>query len=361
MEDLVVTYFSEMDNALTQLSQHKEGRLNNLLPWNLCYRNISIGKLLGYDYYLVKAIPEENLLSDSVRSFTLTTEEEIYRFLDPLITDIVPIIKDVCITGRDLNFGIAGEAIYEKDDNKISKLPVAKFDGIIKCFNGHFIQELFSPQRAKEEAVDLWNNTENGLEPSVSFLVNLENIFSRFSKTIKLKAFKERRVHRFINSHASILLPPFKNLFFEHKLVCKDKRRVADFILERETTFPSLLIELESPVHKVFKNKGDFTAPVNHARDQISEWVSFIENESANCIGEMRFLTGLKQRLIVIGRGLENLEEMIESKHTDTMVWTYDLLLKEARERWHNILVAQCSMLDLPTPQLLYTGSPDRL
>ncbi len=357
MKDLVAAYFLEMDNALIKLSQHKEGRLTNLLPWNLCCRRILIGKILGYDYYLLKAMPDEKLESDSITSVTLTTEAEVYQFLDPLFLDVVPIVKDVCLTGRDLSFEIGGAVIYQEDDNKLSKLPVAKFEGVVMCFNGHFIPRMFSPQKAKEAALDLWNNTENGLEPNISFLRNLEKIFNQLSKIIRLKAFKERRVHRFMNSHAKILLPPFKNIFFEHELRCKNERRIADFILQREVGFPSLLIELESPVHKVFKNRGGFTAPVNHARDQISEWVFFIENEPANCAGKMEFLTGFKQRLIVIGRGLENLEEMTKSKHTDTIVWTYDLLLKEAKERWHQDLVTQCSMLDLPKPQSLYTNS----
>lgn len=353
MEDLVAAYFSEMDNALIKLSQHQEGKLTNLLPWNLCSRTISIGKILGYDYYLLKAMPNEKLESDSITSVTLTTEEEVYRFLDPLFLDVVPIVKDVCLTGRDLSFEIDGAVIHQEDDNKLSKLPVDKFEGVVMCFNGHFIPSMFSPQKAKEAALDLWNNTENGLEPNISFLENLKKIFNQFNKITRLKAFKERRIHRFINSHAKILLPPFRNFFFEHKLIYKNEYRVADFILEREVGFPSLLIELESPVHKVFKDRGGFTAPVNHARDQISEWVFFIENEPVNCDGKMIFLAGFKQRLIVIGRGLENLEEMVKSKHTDTIVWTYDLLLREAKEHWHRNLVTQCSMLDLPEPQTL--------
>lgn len=353
MEDLVAAYFAEMDAALTKLSHGKEGRISNLFPWNLCVRRIAVGKLLGYDYYLLKAMPEESLEADSVTSVTLTTENEIYQFLDPCFLDIVPLVKDACLTGKDLSFEIAGVTIHQEDDNKLSKLPVAKFDGIIMCFNENSISDMFSAKKAKEAALDLWNNTENGLEPNISFLSNLQNIFNRFSKVIKLKAFKERRVHRFINSHANILLPSFKNLFYEHELIYQGSKRVADFILERETGFPALLIELESPVHKVFKDKGGYTAPVNHAREQISEWVYFIEHEPSNCVGKMQFLTGSKQRLIVIGKGLDNLEEMVRSKYTDTIIWTYDVLLNEAKERWNKDLFAQCTMLDLPTPQTL--------
>ena len=186
MENLVAAYFFEMDNALTKLSQHEEGRIANLLPWNLCPRKISIGKLLGYDCYLIKAMPEENLNLDTITSFTLTTEEEVYQFLDPLFLDIVPYIKDACRTGKDLGFELAGATLYQEDANKISKLPVAQFDGIVMCFSGHLLQNELSIQKAKEAALDLWNNTENGLEPNISFFKNIQNLFNQFSKIIKL-------------------------------------------------------------------------------------------------------------------------------------------------------------------------------
>jgi hypothetical protein len=44
---------------------------------------------------------------------------------------------------------------------------------------------------------------------------------------------------------------------------------------------------------------------------------------------------------------------MVRSKYTDTIIWTYDRLLNEAKERSHKDLLVQCTMLDLPAPQPL--------
>jgi len=54
-----------------------------------------------------------------------------------------------------------------------------------------------------------------------------------------------------------------------------------------------------------------------------------------------------------MGRGLEFLKEMINSKYTDTIMWTYDLLLKEAKDRWNRIIIEQCKLLGISNPNLL--------
>ena len=97
---------------------------------------------------------------------------------------------------------------------------------------------------------------------------------------------------------------------------------------------PGWLIELETPHTKVLRTDGDLTAHANHACQQIGDWVRVIDrNPRLNAAGEFDFLLGDKQRLVVIGRGLEHRKRLLEMRYRDTAMWTYDLLLEQARKR----------------------------
>jgi hypothetical protein len=62
----------------------------------------------------------------------------------------------------------------------------------------------------------------------------------------------------------------------------------------------------------------------------------------------LAFLTGEKQGLVIIGRGLGDREQLLETKFGETVVWTYDLLLDEARGRWNANVQEQYRLLGLP-------------
>ena len=131
------------------------------------------------------------------------------------------------------------------------------------------------------------------------------------------------------------------------------EKRVADFILERETGFPSLLIELENPSQPVFKKNNELTHQTNHAVAQINEWAQYIDQNSANLENGKGFLSGPKDRLVIIGRGLDNMEEMKNSRYSGTTVWTYDLLIEEAKSKWNQVLIEQCKEVGIDEPNLL--------
>ncbi len=204
-------------------------------------------------------------------------------------------------------------------------------------------------ERARFDAVNLWNEATVRVQKTGNFVQETRNIFRKFQAIIKRRAFLERRIHRFLKEQARILLPSHRRFLFDHELRCGNEVRKADFILEREAGLPALFIELESPIHKVFQKNGEFTKEVNHAKHQIAEWISFIERESnINASGEMAFLAGPKQRLVVIGRGLEVREKLLNTKFTDTIIWTYELLLEEARTRWNDEIETQYGIVGLP-------------
>lgn len=181
-----------------------------------------------------------------------------------------------------------------------------------------------------------------------SFVYHLQTIFARFQGTIKLKGFRERRIHRFINQHSNLLLPSHKSCFFEYELILNDEKRKADFILEQEPGMPPLLIELEPPSDMLFRQDGEFTARALHARHQISEWIRFIDQNPENTAGSMAFLRiPTKQRMIIMGRGMDQRTRMLNSNYTDTIMWTYDMLISNAKDQANRFIKSQCQALGI--------------
>ncbi len=123
-------------------------------------------------------------------------------------------------------------------------------------------------------------------------------------------------------------------VFFELKFKLNRQIRKADFVLERESGMPALLIELENPVHNIFTKRGEYTSQANHARAQIAEWVKFIdENPQENASGDLSFFKRKKKN----GSSSWDVDwkikkKMLDSRYSDTMIWTYDLLIAEAKK-----------------------------
>ena len=109
-------------------------------------------------------------------------------------------------------------------------------------------------------------------------------------------------------------------MLYEHIIIKGNEEKKADFVLDRGGGFPSLLIEIENPIHQLFLKDGGPSAPANHARHQIAEWCSFIDQDSRNVAGEFAFLSGPKERLVLIGRGLDRKQEMLDTKFEGTLM-----------------------------------------
>jgi len=349
MENLVTNYFSEIDVSLEKLSQNFEQNITDLPSWVLSARKITIGHIEEADFYIIKAIPDDQLEADELQKVHIRTNTELQRFTVPFKMDfgVENCPKDPgCIMLSDMQ-------TTKKD--RINALPIWLFRGLLCLIPGDQILIEFSPQKAKEHALDLWNKAAHdlGSPKGDSFISILGSIFTAFHLIIKRKSFLEGRIHRFISFNSNFLLPPHKKCYPKHQLYLNDERKEADFILQRERALPSMLIELENPSAKMFKKNGELTAEANHAKNQIAEWVRFIEQNPANTQGQFSFLNGPKQRLVIMDRGLEHLDKMINSKYQDAIMWTYDLLAKEAKDYWNNIIIEQCRLLGIANPNTL--------
>ena len=338
-------YLDELDSSFDKLSHRYEGRIADLPNYAFNKRHITILKFNNLGYFFVKVISDKSLDSDKAFTGLVSTPEELYKNSYPFQFDF-----DFKNPPNDYGINVANANVREVGN--INSLPVVDYC-VLCVVRGDRFFDWFSLDKAKERALNEWNNTANSFDSNYSFVNNLKKIFDKFGLILNRDSFVERRLHRYINTHSLYLLPSCLKCYYEHDLFLNGERRVADFILERESGFPPLLIELESSFHKVFKSNEELTFHANHAGEQIKEWVKYIESNSDNCKGEMDFLTGPKDRLVVIGRGLDCAEAVRESKFGNNRVWTYDFLIQEAQKRWNRVIIDQCKVVGIEKPNLI--------
>ena len=340
--EIITRYLSIVDESLEELSARNEGKISNLPSWVLQKRKIDIGITKDNEGVVIKIKPDDSLDQDIVNLVEINTRDDINKIIFPIDFGGRLPNKD-----PENSFILFSDISLVEADNPLA-VPALQDNSMLGWGRKSGFVNSFKKNKAKEGAINLWNSVLNDLDSKVSFVQEVRGILDKFQAIIRRKAFVERRVHRFINEHKSIFLPEHKTCLYEHKLFLRDEMRVADFILEREQGLPSVFIELESPVHKVFTKKGDLTAESNHARQQVSDWVKYVENEpQKNASGEYSFLTGPKERLVIIGRGLENKDKLIDTKYDGVTFWTYSLMLEEARNRMNERLSSQYKLLGL--------------
>lgn len=323
VRDKSAEYFRALDAAADRASQRKEHLTAQLPSWVLAHRRITVAYIKGFDGFTIRAVPDDSLTEDAFDTLEVSNEAEYRDATKPFPLNIE----------RGLRGAVwLGDPRMESKDEPLLP-PVYAPRGVVAFMsNDTAVDEALSEESAARTIADHWAQLEFGLERGTSAYLQMDLIFKRFSALISRRAWKERRIHRYINQHR-VLLPPHNRCFYEHEIVANGETRRADFILERDAGFPALLIELESPLNPLFRADGELSREANHAREQIREWVEMIDDEPANRSGEMTFLRGPKQRLVIQGERLQFADKMRASANSDTIVWTYDMLLREARER----------------------------
>lgn len=121
--------------------------------------------------------------------------------------------------------------------------------------------------------------------------------------------------------------------------------RVTDFIL-RDATGDFLLVELEAPTRRLFRNDGQQHEDLTHAVDQVTNWIRYLEDNLSTVQREIG-LSGIStspQSLIVIGRSTSLTEpdrrklKTIQNMVPKLQILTYDQLLATAEAAISNLL-----------------------
>lgn len=346
IEKQIIEYFRALDESLDHLSEHHEGELTGLPSWVHTTRKITIGTSDEDDGVALRVVPDNSLDMDVTETVSIRSTEDINKLLEPMT------YRGPQLTTLDEKFlALCGDMVATEGNNPLIP-PVLDNRCLVGCGRRKGFQGFFNIENAKRDAIDLWNKRLLGKTATSSYVREIRIILDKFQAIIKRKAFLERRVHRFIHQYERFMLPSHRRCLYEHVLCHGEEKRKADFILEREQGLPPLLIELEPPVHSVFTKGKDLTKEANHAGRQISEWVSFIDSDGvSNASGEFSFLAGPKERLVIIGRGLEHKACLLETKFSGTVFWTYDVFVEEIRRRLNQEYVSQCRLLGLKEQQ----------
>lgn len=339
----LIKYFNELDDGFKKISHLKEHGISNLPQYVFNKKIIELYKLGDLDYLFIKAYADKNLKENFAKQAIISSEDELLKHTYPMVFDFE-------FNNPKYNYTVLSTYANIREVDNINALPVLEYCifGIIP--SDQFF-DLFSKEKAKERVIKEWNDFNKIIDTNYSFVYNLKKIFDKLELMLNDHDFTERKLHRYIKEHARYILPAHKNCYFEHALYLSGEKRVADFILEREEGLPPMLIELENAFQPVFKKNQESTQYTNHAKEQISEWVQYIEENSENAKNEMQFLTGTKEKLTIIGRGLNN--DVKKQKYNNSMIWTYDILIKEAKDRWNKIIEDQCKTIGLKNINLL--------
>ncbi len=198
--EAVHAWFSEIDNSLEILSKGTEHRTVNLLKWTLTPRRINIFRVRDRHFNVVTALPDSSLHSDVLQEINIDTDAELVEAYKPLKSNRTipscPIAKH-CIYISDLKL-IQADAPFA--------LPVFEYPGLIIEITDDLVPVEFTFEKAKLQAIDIWNNVALGIKAAKSFPENVKDILVRLGFLVKRKAFLERRIHRFVNEFKSIIL-----------------------------------------------------------------------------------------------------------------------------------------------------------
>jgi hypothetical protein len=150
----------------------------------------------------------------------------------------------------------------------------------------------------------------------------------------------EEPAHQFLKQHPELLSPT--HTAYWSKLALGD--RVTDFVF-REPTGEYLLVELESPLRKLFRKDGQPRQELVHAFDQILDWRRYIE-DNLRTVQTTLGLTRISSNpssLIVIGRSSalsdENRRKLVtmQNQIPKLRILTYDDLVQTSRALAENL------------------------
>lgn len=350
----VKNYFDTISESIAKLSNKNEKHLRRIPLWCI-HQDILILYFPKVERLKIYVNPYTEKMDTTL--IIINNRQEFSEKIDFVNNwlkqgnagGFIPTLTDTMYPARnETSVAVVGVRIGSSE-NEFGGLPSIN-QHYAHLLSQHEIVDKFSTDSAKMNALNNWNSAVIGKTVSTTdrYDTNIVATIEVLEKMIRKKRFLERNIHRYINEYSHIVLPPHKKCYFEKKIYdSNDNYEVADFILERDIGMPALLIELENPTMKVFRVNNELTAEANHAKNQIANWARFIDTNSENQKGEFEFLAGKKSRLVIGGRGLENIEQMRNSNHEDTTIWTYELLIREAKMRWNKELEHQYNVIGL--------------
>jgi hypothetical protein len=145
---------------------------------------------------------------------------------------------------------------------------------------------------------------------------------------------REEPCHQFLRDNPDLICPTYDGCWSKVPFGA----RISDFVL-REPRDDYLLVEIEAPHRKLFREDGQQTQELTHAINQIDDWLRYIQDNKSTVERELH-LTGISatpRTLVVMGRSATLTDEdrrkltVIQGQRPKLSILTYDDLLDRAR------------------------------
>lgn len=179
------------------------------------------------------------------------------------------------------------------------------------------------------------------LDPNAAARKDLGDLLMAYKSLLDSNPEREEVLQSFLKEYPALLCPAHTRV--RPKLQIGDK--VTDFVFQ-EVLGDYLLVELEKSTDRLFIRSGDTSSQLNHARNQISDWRRYIEDNLSTVQRELN-LPGISSNpkgLIVIGRASSLNEEnrrklvTLENESPRTKIMTYDDVFINAKGLIENLL-----------------------
>lgn len=173
-----------------------------------------------------------------------------------------------------------------------------------------------------------------------------------------LLAGPEEPCHQFLKKHPEFLCATYDRVWSKVPF----GNHVSDFVF-REPSNDYLLVEIEAPHRELFRKDGHPLHPLNHAINQITDWIQHIQDNKAAVEKDFPGISATPRMLVVIGRSASLTEKnwrsltLLQGQRPRLSILTYDDVIAHAREN----LERHFGPLSLKTQNLelyFYRGDP---
>lgn len=179
------------------------------------------------------------------------------------------------------------------------------------------------------------------LDPNAAARKEFGNLLEAYKALLDSNPKREEVLQSFLKENPVLLCPTYTMVRPKLQIGA----RVTDFVFQAASG-DYLLVELEKSTDPLFIQSGDTSSKLNHARDQISDWRRYIEDNLSTVQHELG-LPGISSNpkgLIVIGRAQSLSEEnrrklvTLENGSPRTKIMTYDDVFTNAKVLIENLL-----------------------
>lgn len=190
-------------------------------------------------------------------------------------------------------------------------------------------------------AVQYRDRQLNNLDPNAAARAEIAKLLYEYRKLLDSEPSGEEPLQLFLTEHPELLC----STYIKVKPKLEIGPYITDFVFQ-EASRDYLLVELEKSTDSLFIKNGDTSSKLNHARNQISDWRRYIEDNLHTVQRELDLtdISSNPRGLVVIGRSgslnADNKRKLatLLNESPNTKIMTYDDVFDNAKAVVENLL-----------------------